>query len=431
VPNRLDPKRLKSAKFALFVIFFTQGFAAITTLPRIPELIDQIGVNFAQWGAIIGFAGLGSLLPLVFTNKLVNRFGTSPVIKVSAIAITLVLMSLAWITNPILFFVAYTLQSFAFSTFNIALNAQAVMFQKKLGKVLLGSFHGSWSIGAASSAAVSGVLATFLPLWLHLVIVPILVFIAFQLSGNYLLSPTEDGHEAEKPKAGDKKVSWLATPGYLWFLALGLWAGMWPELVMMEWSAVFSRDVLQLEAGRGALPYTVFVAAMIVGRFSVVHITKRMHFSTMSQWGGLIGSVMMAIGVFWSSSIVTNGDASTLADRVDAALTVQVVFFALAGLGIASMVPSFYSAAGDIRGLSTAQALSRMSLANALMMMLAKVIMGALAEGPGLEAAFVFPILSFLAAGIIAGVVVKKSIKLRAENASAYPPTGPISTLDA
>ena len=430
MPNRLDPKRLKSAKFALFVIFFTQGFAAITTLPRIPELIDQIGVNFAQWGAIIGFAGLGSLLPLVFTNKLVNRFGTSPVIKVSAIAITLVLMSLAWITNPILFFIAYTLQSFAFSTFNIALNAQAVMFQKKLGKVLLGSFHGSWSIGAASSAAVSGVLATFLPLWLHLVIVPILVFIAFQLSGNYLLSPAEDGHEAEKPKAGDKKVSWLATPGYLWFLALGLWAGMWPELVMMEWSAVFSRDVLQLEAGRGALPYTVFVAAMIVGRFSVVHITKRIHFSTMSQWGGLIGSVMMAIGVFWSSSIVNNSDGP-LADRVDAALTVQVVFFALAGLGIASMVPSFYSAAGDIRGLSTAQALSRMSLANALMMMLAKVIMGALAEGPGLEAAFVFPILSFLAAGIIAGVVVKKSKKLRAENASAYPPTGPISTLDA
>ena len=430
MPNRLDPKRLKSAKFALFVIFFTQGFAAITTLPRIPELIDQIGVNFAQWGAIIGFAGLGSLLPLVFTNKLVNRFGTSPVIKVSAIAITLVLMSLAWITNPILFFVAYTLQSFAFSTFNIALNAQAVMFQKKLGKVLLGSFHGSWSIGAASSAAVSGVLATFLPLWLHLVIVPILVFIAFQLSGNYLLSPAEDGHEAEKPKAGDKKVSWLATPGYLWFLSLGLWAGMWPELVMMEWSAVFSRDVLQLEAGRGALPYTVFVAAMIVGRFSVVHITKRIHFSTMSQWGGLIGSVMMAIGVFWSSSIVNNSDAP-LADRVDAALTVQVVFFALAGLGIASMVPSFYSAAGDIRGLSTAQALSRMSLANALMMMLAKVIMGALAEGPGLEAAFVFPIASFLAAGIIAGVVVKKSKKLRAENASAYPPTGPISTIDA
>jgi MFS family permease len=108
-----------------------------------------------------------------------------------------------------------------------------------------------------------------------------------------------------------------------------------------------------------------------------------------------------------------------------------VVFFALAGLGIASMVPSFYSAAGDIRGLSTAQALSRMSLANALMMMLAKVIMGAIAEGPGIVEAFVFPLVSFMAAGIIAGVVVKKSKKLRAENASAYPPTGPISTIDA
>jgi MFS family permease len=161
----LSPARLKRARLALFAIFFTQGVAAITTLPRIPELIDQIDVDFAQWGAIIGFSGLGSLVPLVFTNKLVNRFGTSPVIRTSAFAIVLLLASQAWITSPALFFAALFLQSFGFSTFNISLNAQAVMLQNKLGKVMLGAFHGSWSIGAAFSATLSGWLASFMPLW--------------------------------------------------------------------------------------------------------------------------------------------------------------------------------------------------------------------------------------------------------------------------
>jgi len=104
MPNELTPARLKRARLALFAIFFTQGFAAITTLPRIPELIHQINVNFATWGAIMGFAGLGSLVPLVFTNHLVSRFGTSPIIRASAFAIVAVLIAQAWITSPWLFF---------------------------------------------------------------------------------------------------------------------------------------------------------------------------------------------------------------------------------------------------------------------------------------------------------------------------------------
>ncbi len=42
--------------------FFVQGVSNTMMIPRVPELIDQIGVAFTTWGLIIGLAGLGSLL---------------------------------------------------------------------------------------------------------------------------------------------------------------------------------------------------------------------------------------------------------------------------------------------------------------------------------------------------------------------------------
>lgn len=420
MPTEISAKRLKRARLALFAIFFTQGFAAITTLPRIPELIHQIDVSFLVWGSIIGFSGLGSLIPLVFTNRLVGRFGTSPVIRLSAIAIVIAQFSLGLIYIPVIFFIVYFLQSFAFSTFNIALNAQAVMLQNKLGRVILGSLHGAWSMGAAASAAISGWLAGFMPLWQHLIIVPALCLIAFQIAGRQLLTPREDGHAIEKSKS--KSVSWAKTPGYLWLLALGLFAGMWPELVLMDWSAIYSRDVLQIDPTRGAMPYTIFTAAMIVGRFAVGPITRKIQFSTMSAIGGFVGATAMAIGVYFSATLAKS--------NLDLAFAILLACYAISGLGASAMVPSFYSAGGNVRGLSTAQALSRMSLANSLIVIVSKAFMGALVEDNGMVPAMVFPIVSFFAAGFIAAYVSRNSRRIREASLKAYPPTGPIDVID-
>ena len=59
----LSKARARSAQVALVLMFFIQGFAATVTVPRIPELIEQINVNLVVWGSVIGLAGLGALLP--------------------------------------------------------------------------------------------------------------------------------------------------------------------------------------------------------------------------------------------------------------------------------------------------------------------------------------------------------------------------------
>jgi hypothetical protein len=148
---------------------------------------------------------------------------------------------------------------------------------------------------------------------------------------------------------------------------------------------------------------------MIVGRFSIARLTETYNVARLSQVGGIFGSIALALAVFTSA---------TLADvNRDLGLLLLCVFFAIAGLGISSMVPGFFSAAGNVEGLSTAQALSRMLLLNTIVVIFAKMLMGSLIDASSLPLAMIFPIATFAIAAVIAGIVANKhkDIKLNPE----------------
>ena len=413
------PARLKSAQTALLVFFFTQGFVAITFIPRIPELIDQIGVSFAVWGLIIGLSGIGSLLPLFVANRLVGHFGTRPIVNLSSTLVVISVMSLAWAPNGLVFFIFQTVMMFSMSFFNIAINAQSVMLQKRVKKVIIGKFHAAWSIGAGSSAALSGILASFVSLQIHLTVIPLVCLVAFQIYIRSMLAPEEDGHKEEKQAS--KKVPFFKSPNQLWLLAFGFFTGVFLELVMMDWSALFSKQVMLLSPTLGAVPFAVFMMAMIAGRLLITKATKKYHISELSKWGGIYGSVMMALGLVLAPPLVEYNQILALA--------VLSFFWALGGFGLAPLVPSFFGAAGHVTGLTTSQALARMSLVNAVAVIGAKVIMGGLAEGVGLQIAFIMPIVLMFVAGILSGRLAKQAKRKEAVE-NAFPITGSLTVID-
>ena len=400
--NGITDERAKTAQLALMVIFFTQGFATLSWMPRIPEFIDNLQVSKELWGAIIGFGGVGSLIPLLFTSRLVIRYGTTPIIKFSSFAMVAMLLALPYPTQWWLFLVFNFMLSFAISVFNIALNSQAVMFQKRVNKVLLGSFHGSWSIGAAASAGVSSIIAAFTPLELQMFLMSMLCLVLFVWAARHMVQPAEsDAVDRDVPS---ERISWLKTPPFLWLLAVGGFMGMWPELVLMDWSSVYAKEVLNLDPSRAAWPYTIFVIAMIIGRFSITRLTEKYNVARLSQVGGIFGSIALALAIYLSA---------TLADvNQNLALFLLCVFFAIAGLGISSMVPGFFSMAGNVEGLSTAQALSRLLLFNTIVVIFAKMAMGSLIDASSLPLAMIFPIATFVIAGIISGIVANRFKKI-------------------
>ena len=393
--------RANKAQRGLMLSFFVQGFLSLSYIPRIPELINQLNVSFAQWGLILGLAGMGGMVPLLFANRVILRFGTRPVMRASFAVTALCLATYGLLTNGVVFFIASLSLGFFNAFFNLALNSQAVMYQDKIGRVVLGKLHATWSIGATTSALVSGLLAPFISLHWYLIGTAAICLAAFFIGSSMILGPTEDGHTDQKKQ--NAHVPFFKSPPKVWLLAAGLFAAIFPEVTMMDWSAVFAkRELLQSVATVG-IPYTAFSMSMIVGRLMVGRITRHIHIATLGRYAALVGSVFMALGAF-IGPVVSRGNSF-------AGLIVTAILWAVAGLGMGPMVPTFFSSASSVKGMSTPQAMSRMSLVNSVSILLAKVLMGALAQGVGIMLAYIFPVVMFFVASLIAGFVAKEALK--------------------
>lgn len=417
---KLSPQRAKQADLGMSLIFVAQAFMAISWLPRIPEVIKQIGVDFSQWGLIIGVSGLGSLLPLMITHRVIARFGSGLVIRVSAWAQALLFCTFPFIHFGWLFFLVNFILSFTGSFMGIAMNGQGVQLQKLLKRTILPKFHGAWSIGAAASSALSGIFSTFLPLAIHLPLVTLTCGAVMHVATKMGLQRSEEQH-GDSHVVSPKKVPFFRSPGYLWLLMLGVFCSVYPEISIMDWGAVFGKDVLKQTAGLNTIPYTVFVTCMILGRLSIGRLSKKWHVSQISRVSALVGFVGLGTGAFLGGYIAQTNTAL--------ALVVTSIAWAFAGLGLAPLVPSFFGAAGSVPGLTTPQALSRMALINTVNFMLAKIFMGALAENINLVAAYVFPTALLLVSSLMSGVVVRRA---RREDTlvNAFPATGALTVID-
>jgi MFS family permease len=423
----LSASRARKAMVGIIAGFFIQGFMAVAWVPRIPEIIDNINVPFSAWGLIVGLAGVGSLIPLLFASKLVNRFGSRPLLQVSFVVACLAFGSFGFIHNPTIFFVALFSQNFAYGVYNIVVNAHSVVFQDRIGRVILGRFHASWSIGAALSALLTGVFATFVPLNTYLAIAAGVSGVVCIIGTALMLGPREDGHEQEHRRASS--VPLFKTPRYVLILAFGLFFAVLPEAIVIDWSAIFSKKVLHLAPGWQGAPYSLFVIAMIVGRLALGRLSRRRHLSRIGQLAAILGAVSLTIAV----------TVGTLLANISPmlALAVTAVFWILTGLGAGPQVPAIFSNGGTVETMTTAQAMSRMSLMNSLLILLAKVLMGAMAQGIAVESVFVLALLAFVGVSLIHRYLVQRSKIHPApagyddEPVDAFPVTSPLDVITA
>ena len=415
--SKLPAARLRKAQIAMLATFIFLGHAALSSVAWVPEYIDRLGVSFAEWGTIIGFGIIGSITPLFFASRLIMRFSSRTVIRFGAYGGMVMLVSLGLSSDPGIWFFINMGFNFFMSLVGVAVNSHAVLIQKQIAVNVMGRFHAGWAIGAVGAAISGGLSTVFLDLQLFLIIVAILTLVVFEFCQRWLLSGEEDGHIEEKAQVVNRKF--YQFPPQLALLALGMFFGVFPEVVIIDWAAVFAKDVLNLDLALRSIPFATFMAGMIIGRLSLTKMARRFHPNVIASRGAYI-----AAGAFAMTAMV----ASPLANiNQYLGLSISGVLWLIAGLGLSSLAPVFSSAAGHIPGVSTSWALSRISLFSSSVTVLAKTLMGALAQGVGLPMAFFFPICLAVGAGFIAAQFTK--LAKRSELADAAPPTGPISVI--
>ncbi len=412
--EKLSGKRLRKAQIAMLVTFTFTGHIALSSVAWVPEFIDRLGVSFAAWGTIIGFGVIGSITPLFFVSRLIMRFGPRNLIRFGNYFGAVFLVLLTVTSNPAIWFFINMGFNFFMSILGVSVNSHSVLLQKQISKNVIGRFHAGWSLGAVGAAITGGLSTVFMDLQQYLILVAILNIIVFEFALRWLLSPTEDGHLDERASVVKRKFYQI--PAQLVLLAVGMIGIVYPEVAVIDWAAVFARDVLNVELALRSLPFAAFMVGMIVGRLSMTKLAERYHPNLIASRGAFLAAGVLAL---------TAIAAPILADTSNTlALGVTMLLWLIAGLGLAPGAPTFMSAAGHIPGVSTAWAVSRLSLMSSIMSVMAKTLMGALAEGVGLSLAFFFPVTLAIVSGLIAYQFAKKAKQVDLDSVS--PPTSPM-----
>jgi hypothetical protein len=412
--EKLSGKRLRKAQIAMLITFTFTGHIALSSVAWVPEFIDRLGVSFAAWGTIIGFGVIGSITPLFFVSRLIMRFGPRNLIRFGNYFGAVFLVLLTVTSNPAIWFFINMGFNFFMSILGVSVNSHSVLLQKQIKKNVIGRFHAGWSLGAVGAAITGGLSTVFMDLQQYLILVAILNIVVFEFALRWLLSPTEDGHLDER--AAVVKRKFYQIPAQLVLLAVGMIGIVYPEVAVIDWAAVFARDVLNVELALRSLPFAAFMVGMIVGRLSMTKLAEKYHPNLIASRGAFLAAGVLALTAI--SAPILADSSSTLA------LMVTMVLWLIAGLGLAPGAPTFMSAAGHIPGVSTAWAVSRLSLMSSIMSVMAKTLMGALAEGVGLSLAFFFPVTLAIVSGLIAYQFAKKAKQVDLD--SVAPPTSPM-----
>ena len=236
--KRLPGARLRKAQIATLATFVAMGHAALSSVAWVPEYIARLDVSFATWGTIIGFGLIGSITPLLFASRLLMRYGSRAIIRFSNYGALVFLVTLAFSNDPLVWFFLNASFGFFISLMGVSVNAAAVMLQKQISINVMGRMHAGWSLGAVAAAISGGLGTVYLSLEIYLLMVGVATLIIFEFNLRWLLSPTEDGHLEEKANTVKRRIYQM--PAELRLLVVGLFFGIYPEVAIIDWAAVFA-----------------------------------------------------------------------------------------------------------------------------------------------------------------------------------------------
>ena len=213
------------------------------------------------------------------------------------------------------------------------MNANAVAVERRLGRAVMSSSHGFWSLGGFAGGGVGGVAIQHLGYLVHGFLVAVIVLAVVLAALPRLISE-------DKPMV-QKRFN-LALPRNPAIYAVGIMAlfSMVPEGAVLDWAAIHLNRELGATIATAGLAFAFFSAAMALMRFAGDWVRNR--FGAVATLR--VSSLVAAAGMFLAA--------------VSPVPWLAIAAFALCGTGVANMVPIAFSAAGNQPGMSSGVGMS-------------------------------------------------------------------------
>lgn len=363
----------RAARIAVSAFFFSAGFCFASWASRIPDIQQKLGLNEAGLGMVLLSLPIGLMVSLPVSGFVVARYGSrhTAIIAASLYAFLLPflgLVTLAWQLVIVLF-----LFGFAGNLLNISMNTQGVSVEAIYGRSIMASFHGVWSVAGFSGAAVGALmLSLVISPFLHFCVVAMLVCCLVLMTYKYLL--VNDIHSDSKAPVFAKPDSALLKLGLIAFCCMVC------EGTMFDWSGIYFAKEVQVPKSLTTLGYVAFMTTMAGGRFAGDWMSVKIGRKNMIRMSGLLiaGGLMLAVALPF--------------------IVPATIGFLVTGMGVSSVVPLLYSAAGRSGKVASGVALAAVSTIGYLGFLFGPPVIGLIAQAFSLR--WSFALIAFLGLGV-------------------------------
>ncbi|AQQ37200.1 MFS transporter [Burkholderia cenocepacia] len=348
------------ARTASMALFFVAGMMYASWGVHVPTVRDKFALSPGLLSiALFAVAG-GSIVAMLSIARWIARVGSRTAclaggLVMSACAALILVVPDYWMLLAVL-----ALFGFSMATLDVAMNAEASAVEIALGKPIMSSLHGMFSIGGMGGAAAGGALlsAGMAPA-AHLALAAA-VGAAVLVAASPAVLPHVPHHE--QAHGGGNR--WRSPA--LWMLGGIALIALIAEGAMYDWATVYMRDVVAASPALASAAYAAFSGGMAIARFAGDAVRAR------------FGAPQL---VFASASLACAGMIGALLLPYSAAV---LTGFTLMGLGLANMMPVLFAAAARVKGIHAAEGLAHVAGLAYFGLLFGPVAIGAVAQASNL-----------------------------------------------
>lgn len=361
------------ARLAVNIIFFLNGFVHANYFSRLPRIQNLFDINDGVVGLVLLSSAVGALIAMPFTGWLILRNGSRRVTIFSAFFYCSLIPFIPWLPTttlwPLLFL--FFLLGISAGMLDVAMNSQAVMVEKKLGKPIMTSFHALFSIGMMVGA-VGGSLFTELStgLFIHFVTISAISLVTVFVARYYLIHDKPQNKTVEGPAFRLPNAAMVSIGVIAFCCMLG-------EGAMADWSTNYMENIAKANPALAPLGLSAFALAMTIGRVFGDGARIKFGDKVLMVVCGIVATAGLSIALIFVHPI-----------------TVIAGLF-IVGLGLSAIVPIAYSIAGHTKDLPPGVGLAMVTTVGYTGFLFGPPIIGLLADAFTLRLALLLAVFLF------------------------------------
>jgi MFS family permease len=319
---------LGKARIAAMSALFCNGVIYASWGTHVPTIKDKFNLSDASLSLSMLSVALGGILVMAWAGRWIARVGSARASVKSALLMMLAAFGILLVPQYALLLFWLALYGATSAVNDVAANSQGALIEAAFQRPVIGSLHGSFSLGGMFGALVSsGWQGMHWPNQWHLAAVCGLCAVLTLGTSRWLLPESAARAATSEEPRPDHALApavrrRLVALGGLAFLALIV------EGAMYDWTAVYMREVALAEGGFVSAGYAAFSIGMATGRFSGDPVRARF-----SEGALILTSCALCLAGL---------SLALLLPHVGTALA----GFLVCGLGTANMIPVMFSSAG-------------------------------------------------------------------------------------